>query len=65
MSDDMRQKFTDNAKEFDSLMVAMLAENKRLRALVLKLEQTVGGSKEPREHLSAALAKGVHDGGEE
>ena len=32
MSDELRKKFTDNAKEFDSLMVLMLAENKQLIA---------------------------------
>jgi len=28
---DLRKKFTENAKEFDTLMVLMLAENKRLK----------------------------------
>lgn len=28
---DFRKKFTENAKEFDSLMILMLAENKKLK----------------------------------
>lgn len=33
----IRDKFTKNAEEFDSLMVEMLAENERLRSLLANI----------------------------
>jgi len=33
----LRKKFTENAEQFDSLMVEMLAENKRLKDALIEL----------------------------
>jgi len=38
MSDKLRKAFTNNAKEFDSLMITMLAENKRLREALKNMD---------------------------
>lgn len=51
MSDELRQRFTENAKEFDSLMILMLAENNRLTQQVYAA----------RETLSALLGALDHD----
>ena len=39
--DYLRKRFTDNAKEFDSLMVLMLAENKKLLKQLKAAEKVV------------------------
>ena len=39
MSEALRQKFTENAEQFDALMVEMLAENDRLRNALAEIER--------------------------
>lgn len=45
---DLRQRFTENAEQFDALMVEMLAENDRLRKLYDELIMEVA-TKHPGE----------------
>ena len=48
MDKDIRQAFTNNAEEFDALVVEMLEENERITALYFELLLWVG-NKYPNE----------------
>lgn len=57
---DLRKKFTENAEQFDSLMVEMLAENAELKALLEHGDESIKAYVDSIKHfdeINALLAK--------